>query len=147
MRIQFFQRLLDLLCARVAVIRSDGEIALSSQLARRQLELEPGTRLEVLHREGERLLVRQPCTQQLHSATGLRWAAFEFVLFQAPPVGIDSELAVRHRMLTELCRQPRFQAALSAADRLALQSVLGSSRTSIQPAEQTKASRGWIRWI
>ncbi len=85
MRLKFFQRLLDQLRGRVAIINQTGTLLLVSELAERQFALRPGLQIEVLHREGDRVLIRQPLTQQLHSALAIRWLELEFLLFQHQP--------------------------------------------------------------
>ncbi|NVK40025.1 MAG: hypothetical protein HWE39_02180 [Oceanospirillaceae bacterium] len=130
MRLQFFQRLLDLLDGRVVVINDRGEILLASQAARWQLGLAPGRRLDLLHREGERVVVRQPLTQQLHSAIALRWLKLEFLLLKTPSVQplaeSPTELSQRHRELVEFCRRPELLAVLPAAERRALRALTGT---------------------
>ncbi|UTW13896.1 hypothetical protein [Marinobacterium rhizophilum] len=127
MRLQFFQRLLDQLHGSVAVMNQAGTLLLVSELAQRQFVLTPGLQVEVLHREGDRILLRQPTTQQLHSAQVIRWLKLEFLLFQRPPrepladapaaMPADSELI-------EFCARTDIQSRLEPQQRRQLQRLL-----------------------
>ncbi|ANG62165.1 hypothetical protein A8C75_06435 [Marinobacterium aestuarii] len=128
MRLTFFQRLLDQLHGRVALINHTGSLLLVSTLAERQFALVPGMQVEVLHREGDHVLIRQPVTQQLHSALAIRWLKFEFLLFQHQPDAVVDMQATRvpepQRGLVEFCSSPAVQASLEPQQLKQLQQLL-----------------------
>lgn len=129
MRLDFFQRLLDLLGGSAVVINDAVEVVLASALAQRQLALEPGDRLEVMQREGDRVLLRQPRTQRLHFAIGLHWQKFEFLLLESMQPVTDTS-GRGHQVLLDFFRSPAVQASLPPAERRELHSILGRQPSS-----------------
>lgn len=133
MRLMFFQRLLDQLQSRVAIINDQGAVLLVSERAKRQFALAPGARVEVLHREGDRVLIHQPATQQLHSALSIRWLKLDFLLFQGPePEALPGEQpalprASNHdRALIEFCSSAALQSRLAPHELQQLQRLLAN---------------------
>jgi len=131
MRLMFFQRLLDQLQSRVAIINDQGVVLLVSERAKRQFALAPGARVEVLHREGDRILIHQPATQQLHSALSIRWLKLDFLLFQGPePEALPGEqpelprASNRDRALFEFCSSAALQSQLAPHELQQLQRLL-----------------------
>nr|WP_067298550.1 hypothetical protein [Marinobacterium profundum] len=128
MRLNFFQRLLDQLHGRVAIINHTGTLLLVSELAQRQFALSPGLQLELLHREGDRVLIRQPVTQQLHSALAIRWLKLEFLLFQhqpdaVPDAPVSKESESQHG-LVKFCSSQAVQSCLEPQQLKQLQQLL-----------------------
>jgi hypothetical protein len=136
MRLNFFQRLLDQLHSRVAIINQAGTLLLVSELAERQFALTAGLQVDVLHREGDRVLIRQPVTQQLHSAQAIRWLKLEFLLFQhQPDAALDVQataLPDSQRGLIEFCSSPAVQACLEPQQLKQLQRLL---QQDVEPDE------------
>ncbi len=129
MRLQFFQRLLDQLHSRVVIMNQAGTLLLVSELAERQLALAAGLQVDVLHREGDRILLREPVTQQLHSALGIRWLKLEFLLFQNPPeeTAVATQRGGSREGLVEFCSSQELQSRLEPQQRQHLQRLLESA--------------------
>lgn len=144
MRLQFFQRLLDQLNSRVAIINQAGTLLLVSELAQRQFALRPGAQVDVLHREGDRVMIRQPLTRQLHSALAIRWLRLEFLLFQSQPDPAvvnapATSMSIPQRALIEFCSSPVVQSRLEPQEVQRLQRLL-ASETQTEPGELLSAA-------